>query len=188
MKSRARSTGAFITSVTCVLATLAAAASSDAALIRSGNATASFVALGPAGMTINGTTPDLRVTEATGDIASVVPLANLTTGISLRDEHMRTKYLEVPTYPEAILHVARSALVFPTQAPTSSSVVGALTLHGVTRDVTVAYSARRAADGSVTVAGTTALDMRDYKITVPSYLGVAVKPNVTLDVRFVAKE
>jgi polyisoprenoid-binding protein YceI len=188
MKSRAACTRAVIALLPGVLATLAVAGSSDAALTQSGTAAVSFSALGPAGMTINGTTPDLRVAESTGDIGITVPLARLTTGIALRDDHMRNKYLEVATYPEAVLHVARAALVFPAQAPTSSSVVGALTLHGVTRNVTIAYSAQRGADGTYSVAGKTALDMRDYNITVPSYLGVAVKPNVTLDVRFVAKE
>lgn len=165
-----------------------AAAPSDAAFTRNGDATVSFAATGPAGMAINGTTSELSVVEAAGDVAVTVPLAHLTTGISLRDEHMRTKYLEVPTYPQAVLHVARAALALPKEAPAASSFVGALTLHGVTRNVTVSCTARRLTDGLYAVAATTALDMRDFNIAVPSYLGVAVKPNVTLDVRFVAKD
>ncbi len=170
------------------MAVLGVAATTHAALVRSGSSTVSFTAAGPAGMSIVGTTSDLAIADNGTDVAVTVPLARLTTGISLRDDHMRQKYLEVPTYPVAVLHVARSSLTFPPQGAASGSATGTLTLHGVTRPLAFSYTAERGGDGSYSVRSSAALDMRDYGIAVPSYLGVTVKPNVTLDVRFVAKD
>src|SRR5579863_3203967 len=73
----------------------------------------SFAASGPAGMSIEGTTSELTVADQGDNIVITVPLANLTTGISLRDRHMRDKYLEVQKFPTATLTVARSALKLP---------------------------------------------------------------------------
>jgi polyisoprenoid-binding protein YceI len=185
MLSRVVRTSSFILALTSATALTT---TSDAALTSIGTPAVSFSAVGPAGMTIVGTTPDLSVAENAGDIAVSVPLVHLTTGISLRDDHMRQKYLEVQTYPVAVLHVARSALTFPGGSATAGAATGTLTLHGVTRSLPFTYSASRGADASYSVAAKAALDMRDFNITVPSYLGVTVKPNVTLDVRFVAKE
>src|ERR1700730_891725 len=63
----------------------------------------SFQASGPAGMTIEGTTAVLGLADQGDNIVITVPLANLTTGITLRDRHMKEKYLEVPKYPSATL-------------------------------------------------------------------------------------
>jgi len=72
-----------------------------------------FDAAGPAGMKIEGTTSDLSVVDDGGNVVITVPLANLSTGIGLRDHHMKEKYLEVPKYPAATLTIARNALKFP---------------------------------------------------------------------------
>ena len=70
-----------------------------------------FAASGPAGLKIEGSTKELTVTEADGNVVVDVPLASLATGIALRDQHMKDKYLEVSKYPLATLTVARSANV-----------------------------------------------------------------------------
>ena len=61
------------------------------------------------------------------NVVITVPLANLSTGIGLRDHHMKEKYLEVQKYPSATLTIARSALKFPRRAsrllPTSAGTV-----------------------------------------------------------------
>ena len=70
-----------------------------AALSSAKDAHVEFEAAGPAGMKIEGTTTDLNVSTTAGTSSSTVPLANLSTGIALRDQHMKEKYLEVPKYP-----------------------------------------------------------------------------------------
>jgi hypothetical protein len=70
-----------------------------AALSSASDAHVSFQASGPAGMKIEGTTPDLTVADDGTNVVVTVPLGNLNTGIALRDHHMKEKYLEVPKFP-----------------------------------------------------------------------------------------
>src|SRR5581483_4442375 len=94
-----------IAAIACGLATVSAA--SYAALSTATDAKVTFGAAGPAGFKIEGTTSELSVSEGGGNVMVSVPLANLTTGIALRDHHMKEKYLEVAKYPAAVLTVAR---------------------------------------------------------------------------------
>jgi polyisoprenoid-binding protein YceI len=160
--------------------TLAAAA----ALTKAGTADITFRAVGPAGLKIDGKTSDFEARDDGTNVVFAVPLANMTTGIALRDKHMREKYLEVQKYPKAELTVARSAIKFPADGgEVRGEAPGTMSIHGVTRPTTVAYTARRRGD-TYDVSGTTRINIKDYKIDVPSYLGVTVKPDVDVAVRF----
>jgi polyisoprenoid-binding protein YceI len=144
----------------------------------------SFVASGPAGMTIEGSTSDLELADEGDTIVITVALANLTTGIGLRDKHMKEKYLEVPRFPSATLRVARSSLRIPAAGDkVGLDVPSSVTLHGQTKTVTVHYEAKR--DGSsLESRGTFRINMGDFGIVVPSYLGVTVKPDVEVSANF----
>ena len=158
----------------------------DAKLTRTGPARVAFHADGPAGMKIVGTTSELDVDDRGAEMVIKVPLRNLTTGIALRDHHMRDKYLQVATYPDAVLTVPRSAVRFPAAKGTSSGdATGAMAIHGRTKNVRFHYTIADAG-GSYRVAGTTHLNIRDFGIAVPSYLGITVKPDIDVEVEFVA--
>lgn len=156
----------------------------DAKLASTGTSAVTFAATGPAGMRIVGTTSDLTVSDDTQNVTITVPLANLKTGIDLRDRHMREKYLQAGTYPNAELVVAKSAIHMPPSGgDASGDASGTMKLHGKTKTVNVHYAARR--DGSaMKVGGSVHIDMRDYGIDVPSYMGVTVKPEVDVEVKF----
>ncbi len=160
----------------------------DAALSRTGSANVSFTALGPGGLKIVGTTSDLQLSEADGNVTVRVPLANLDTGIALRNKHMREKYLQVQTYPNADLVVSRASLKLPTgNGDSAGNASGNMSIHGVTKPVSFAYQTKR--DGNhYHVTGTVHLNMNDYNIAVPSYLGVTVKPDIDVAVAFDAQE
>ncbi len=160
----------------------------DAKLARTGTPSVVFRASGPAGMKIQGTTSDLDVDDQGAKLVIKVPLKNLTTGIALRDDHMRNKYLEVGTYPNAELTVDRTALRLPTGAdPVSGDATGTMGLHGKTKSTPFHYNVGKSGS-TLRVSGTVHLDMRDYGITVPTYLGVTVKPDVDVEVQFTASE
>jgi polyisoprenoid-binding protein YceI len=144
----------------------------------------SFAASGPAGMKIEGATSDLSVADHGDNIVITVPLANLTTGIGLRDRHMKEKYLELQKYPSATLSVTRSALKLPSGGEkVEMDVATTVNIHGQTRPVTVHYDTKR--DGSVLSArGKFHINMTEFGITVPSYLGVTVKPDVDVSADF----
>jgi len=171
-----------------LFALVSAGGVADARLTSAQAANVTFNAAGPAGMKITGTTSDLRVADDGQNIAITVALGQLTTGIDLRDRHMREKYLEVPTYPTALLTVARSALTIPAAgAPVDANVSATMTLHGKSQPVSVHYTASR--DGTTLhITGTTHIKMGDFNITAPTYLGLTVKPDVDVAVRFDATD
>jgi polyisoprenoid-binding protein YceI len=169
-----------------VVATFALTA--DAKLARTGTPQVAFHASGPAGMKIVGTTSDLDVDDQGAKIVIKVPLRNLTTGIALRDDHMRNKYLQIGSYPNAELSVDRASIHFPAgDGSGSGDTTGTMAIHGKTKNVTFHYNIVRAS-GTLHVGGTTHLDIRDYGIDVPSYLGVTVKPEIDVEVQFTATE
>lgn len=162
----------------------------DASFVARPDANVSFTAIGPAGMHIVGTTRDLAVQEDTqGLITITVRLTNLTTGIALRDKHMREKYLQVESYPTAVLKVPRSSLKLPGNSEGATfEREGTLTLHGKTKPVSFRYTAKNDGMSAYGVSGSMKIDMNDYGIETPKYLGVSVKPSVDLSVSFTAED
>ena len=144
-----------------------------------------FEALGPAGMKIGGATADLLVSEdAAGNVIVTVPLSNLTTGIALRDHHMKEKYLEVAKYPAATLTIARATLNLPASGQKfEGDAPAVLALHGKTRPVSVHYDTTAEGAGFST-HGKFRINMNEFGISVPSYLGVTVKPDVDVSASF----
>ena len=162
------------------------AALGHAALSAPKDVRVAFSASGPAGLKIEGSTKELTVTDGDSNVVVDVPLANLATGIALRDQHMKDKYLEVAKYPLATLTVARSALKVPASgARATADAPATLKLHGQVRPVTVHYDATADADGTgLAVHGELHIRMDDFGITVPTYLGVTVKPPVDVTADF----
>jgi polyisoprenoid-binding protein YceI len=163
-----------------LVAALFVVAQASAAWVAQGQRSASFTALGPGGLTIVGTGPDVSVTEKGDSLAISVGLATLKTGIDMRDRHMREKYLETSKYPNAVFQVDKSKLKLPSSG---ANVEGSLTLHGVTKQVNVHYVASGSAK-ELTVSGSMHINMKDFGVNVPSYLGVTVKPDVDVTVKF----
>jgi polyisoprenoid-binding protein YceI len=179
MRKLSRWTVPFV--LTLLLPTLA-----YAALARTGDASVVFVALGPAGLKIEGKTSDLDLSERDGKVTVSVPLANLDTGIALRNKHMREKYLEVAKFPRAELMVDKASLKVPSEgAEATGTTTGSMTIHGQSKPVTFQYTARLS-NGTYSVTGSTHLNIKDFGIDVPSYLGVTVKPDIDVSVRFSA--
>jgi len=184
MRSLARST---LPTATVALG-LTTAVVAGAALVKTGSSRLEFRAKGPVGMTIIGKTSDLEIADDKKTLVVKVPLQHLKTGIGLRDRHMKEKYLQVDRYPDARLSVGHSALRFPTEGATlKGTAIGRLTLHGVGRNVHFRYKARNT--GRVyRVEGLLYVNMHDYGIRVPTYLGVTVKPDVDVKVEFQLKQ
>lgn len=164
----------------------------DARVAQSTSLETRFVAIGPAGLKIVGTTSDGAMTDDGTTLHVRVPLANLTTGIALRDRHMRETYLAIGTFPDASLDVARSALTLPKigadEGPRVEADVPAIVhLHGQNKSVSVHYTAKREGD-VVHVSGAMRVRMTDFGIEVPRYMGITVKPDVDVTVRFDARD
>jgi polyisoprenoid-binding protein YceI len=171
------------------LAVLAVSAVAEAKLARTNDtADVVFLATGPGGMKIKGTTHTLNVVDDGQLVKVFVPLNTLDTEIDLRNKHMKEKYLETVKYPNAELQVPRASLKFPAPGASSSGEAqGTMSIHGVSKPVTFKYDV--ASKGTtLDVNGKVRLDMKDFGITQPSYLGVSVKTEVDISVHFRATD
>src|SRR4051812_2184243 len=156
----------------------------DAKLAGSTSPEVVFTAVGPAGLKIEGKGQDLKVSDDGTTVKVSVPLVGIKTGIALRDRHMHDKYLESAKYPTAELEVPRASLKVPAAGQTSAfDAAGTLRLHGKTAPASFHCSSSRAGD-KIQVTANLRLNMQEFGIQVPSYLGVTVKPDVDVAVRF----
>jgi len=135
-----------------------------------------FIAHGPVGMKIEGASGQLALGGDADTLSLSLPVATLQTGIELRDKHMLVM-LQSETYPTATLSVKR-ALIPHVPGDSSADIPAALTLHGQTRPVVIHCHLRQAE--ALDITATFALELTDYGIEPPSYLGVKVKPSVEL--------
>lgn len=120
-----------------------------------GEATPEFLEIDGKGGVVNGS---LKRDGAKISGVFTVQLKDFTTGIELRDQHMREKYLEVDKYAEAKL------VLNPVAATGTQTFSGLLTLHGVTRKVT----GKAEFKGGQAVASFQ-IDLTEFGIAVPTY-------------------
>jgi polyisoprenoid-binding protein YceI len=124
------------------------------------------------------------------DGSLTVDLRTMDTGIALRNDHLREKYLEVDKgagYDQAVLSdVVLQGL--NADAPAGKgSFTGSLMLHGVKKTVTGPVEIRQAGTGW-RVRASFPLNLPDYNIDKPRYLGVGVKDTVQVSVTFTATQ
>jgi polyisoprenoid-binding protein YceI len=170
-----------------VLAALLAAPALVAGFTSVGEAGAVFKAVGTGGFKMEGKTKQVAVTDDNTSVTVTVTLTDIATGISLRDNHAK-KYLEVEKFPTTTLQVKKAALKIPEGAgPLEGSATGAYTLHGVTKDLPFTYKGSCAKDGTCAVEGSMNINMKDFGVQVPSYLGITVKPDVVVTSSFTVK-
>ena len=116
-----------------------------------------------------------------------VGLGTLETGISLRDEHLREKYLEISrgeSFQKAllsgILMGEADANTFQGRTPFTAT----FDLHGTSRTVSGQAEIHRAGPG-VRVEAAFTLSLSQFGIPEPRYLGVGVKDEVQVKVSLV---
>lgn len=111
-------------------------------------------------------------------------LGSIDTGITLRNEHMRDKYLEVQKYPMATLEL-REVQLPETWSPEKSKTderpfKGALNLHGVTQETTGKFHIIETG----AVVAEFKIKLSDFKIEIPEYMGIKVADEVAVTVNF----
>jgi len=152
-------------------------------------------------MTVGGTF-DARTSALTGTLTTsagrpsafdgslAVDLRTIDTGIDLRNDHLREKYLEVEKgtgYEQAVLSQV-TVQGFNADTPAGKgSFTGSLMLHGVKKTVTGPVEIRQAGTGWH-VRASFPVNLPDYNIDKPRYLGVGVKDTVQVSVTFTATQ
>jgi polyisoprenoid-binding protein YceI len=147
-----------------------------------GDTNVKFEAIGPGGLKINGASGGIKVSEQDGKVKIIAPTTQFQTGIGLRDRHLRD-HLEAEKHPEATLVVERSAVKLPDSGTSSGVVTGQFTLHGVTKPAKVAYHVTRKGD-DYAVQGDFTVDIQEFQIKKPCYLGVCVQNEVKVSAEF----
>ncbi|HVW24755.1 MAG TPA: YceI family protein [Polyangiaceae bacterium] len=135
-----------------------------------------FEAAGPAGLKINGEEGGVKASEADGKLKLVAPTTQFHTGIGLRDKHLKDA-IEADKHPEATLLVDKSAIKFPESGSSSGTASGSLTFHGVTRSAPFTYTITKKGAG-YQVHGEFTVNLNDYQVKKPCYLGVCVGDTV----------
>jgi polyisoprenoid-binding protein YceI len=160
----------------------------DAALRRAGQAQIRFVATGNRGVRVVGRSNSLWVSDTPQLITVMVPLASLRTGTGLRDKHMRDRYLHVARHPDIRLDVPWAKVQRPpTGGTVAAEAEGTLHLHGQTRLVRFRYTARDDG-GTIAVTGAFRVDLRDFDVEVPRFLGIHLHPLVDATASFQVSE
>ncbi len=154
-----------------------------------GTGSVKFTATGnPSALTINGEGDapkgrfEIDGTKLTGQ--AKFDLKSLQTGLSLRDRHMRDKYLEVEKFPEATL--ALKKVTWPADKQTGDFEAkgpfeGELTLHGVTKPVQGQATLTRSGAQLKTDTEFT-IKLTDFSIAVPSFAEITVADMVKVQV------
>lgn len=164
------------------------AATGLAGLGKTGEGYAAFKGVGPAGFKLEGKTKSVDLKDDGKALTVVVTLKDLETGISLRDNHMREKYLEVEKYPEATLVVPSDQVTWPEDGKaTEGTAKGSFTVHGVSKDLSFKFRIVNAG-GTYTVEGEAPVNFKDHGVNVPSYMGITVKPDITIVAKFNARK
>jgi polyisoprenoid-binding protein YceI len=121
------------------------------------------------------------------DGSLAVDLRTLDTGIGLRNDHLREKYLEVGKGPGFDVATLSEIDVkgLDVDAPVGKgSFTGSLTLHGAKKPVTGAVDVHQAGP-ILRVKASFPVLLSDFGISKPRYLGVGVRDTVQVEVAFV---
>lgn len=120
-----------------------------------------------------------------GSIAFVVPINQFIFAKALMQEHFNEKYMESERYPRATFQ--GKIVGYDPGVTTSQSVnaQGKLTIHGVTREVTVPGQIAKSEKG-LTMNSKFMVELKDYEIDIPRLMwqNIAERVEVTLALSF----
>lgn len=145
---------------------------SQISLAQQGSAKA-YVSLNPAGDFV-GTMKSTGAATLTGGKVSakniVVDMKSLSTGLDLRDDHAKNKYMEVSKYPEAVLIEATGE---------NGKGTGKLKFHGKENPISGTYTIQ----GGKILNATFNIKLSEYGISDISYKGIGVEDEVKIEVQ-----
>lgn len=151
-----------------------------AGLKTTGKPAVSFFAEGSPGfLDIEGTSSTLTTTDDGTKLTFTVPMSTVKTGIDLRDDHMNNEYVQIATYPNAVMTLNKADVKWPdaSTSKTSGTVAGTFNIHGKDQAVSVAYTINKTSSGHK-VSSSFKFDCSKAGITIPAYMGVTVDPKM----------
>jgi polyisoprenoid-binding protein YceI len=109
-------------------------------------------------------------------------METLDTGINLRNQHMKEKYLEIAKYPDSELKI-EDVVGFKKENPDGKyEFKGVLTVHGVAKPVTGQVTVKKVAE-TLQIKAEFDTKISYFSIPLPAYAGVALKDDVKVSVQ-----
>lgn len=174
------------------------APSSDPAVVEVSGGTATFeVGTSISAINVHGKSVNLRARATlrrSADALTIeqmeatLPVASITTGIGLRDEHMK-KYVFTTAdgqVPDVTFSADKAACSAIERGDTVCQVSGSLSIRGTPRPFAIALKIARTGD-SYKAAGEGVVKLSTYGIPAPSQLGVSTADEVKLQLAFTAR-
>ena len=125
------------------------------------------------------------------DVEVTADLRTLQSDQALRDAALRMQALETSRYPTATFRLTQPIVLGEVPAegvPVAATAVGDLTLHGVTRRVSIDLQGQRS-NGLVVVVGSTEVRFADFNIQQPRAAAVlSVEDRATLELQLVFQQ
>ena len=114
----------------------------------------------------------------------VMDLTKLDTGISLRNKHLKDNYLNVTKFPTATMtNIEASGIGGLLKKAGKSTFKGMLELHGSKKPIQGTYEVK---DGNQ-YSGNFEIDLPDFDVERPSFMGVKVVDKVYITFKFKAE-
>ena len=130
----------------------------------------------------------IDATHTEGEVS--FPLKNLSTQLAKRDEHMQKhldcEHFAIAKFTPTVLPWSDPSLAL-TQAVSSAPFEGKMTLRGVEKPIKGKVSSKPGSQGKVEFTFVFDVNILDFSIPVPSYLGVSMKEIVEVTVNAPAK-
>lgn len=117
----------------------------------------------------------------------ILDLSSLDTGISLRNRHLREKYLEVEKFPKAELKLIKLDQLEKILSGEKTDLdalpfEGLLSLHGVQKAISGKADIKKE-NQSLDIEATFDLSIKDFSIETPSFAGITVADHVEVYVK-----
>jgi polyisoprenoid-binding protein YceI len=126
------------------------------------------------------------------EIQASLPVKAISTGMGLRDEHMRKYIFTTPNGAQPDLQFTAASLQCPVQPAheTACQISGQLSIRDVTKPFAMTLKIRQdaASPAIFKAAGEATIKLSDYGIERPSQLGVQSQDEVKLALEFTGKE
>ena len=114
-----------------------------------------------------------------------VAAGSFESGMSMRDSHMRDKYLEAKKFPTIKLVITGGSIA--AKAGAKGTLEGRFVIKGKEKTVKLPVTVKEASGGTLVVSSKFKLDIRDYGIAQPSFAVVKMEPVIDVTVTLVLK-
>ena len=122
---------------------------------------------------------------STGEVAFSIPIKDFEFEKALMKEHFNEKYLETEKYPKATFQGKFSGYSIDAAGVQSVTAQGKLTIHGVTKEVTIEGTLENAV-GKINAKSKFNVKLEEFKIKIPQLLwqNIAEQVEVSIDITY----